>query len=499
MQGIGYWMNGVQVRVMLGSVLVAMCTLAAASEQSAELAPGFRVEIDGVPLNMATVVESGGLRSGGPGENGEATGRDDAGHAGPVLHDFNGDGKLDLVVGGFSGRFRVYENRGTATAPKFTDFQWLSSVDGPIHLPNFCCIAPTGRFADIDGDGIDDFTAGSYAPGAIYWFKGLGNGRYRERHMLTDREGIPIFTNSHAAFSGVRLDGTQSFGARPAWADWNGDGEPDLIIGNVKGNLVVRLAVERDRQPYTTIPEQPVFTRASAKPSEAAAEMQSMLKHRGEDWFQIAGTEFEIMIGDDRALGDEAYLVPDVADWDGDGLFDIVVGTDTGAVYWLRNTGRPGEPEFLSREQLIGPGTGRYQFVEPGELPKRGSRANIDVVDYNGDGKLDLVVGDWVAAMTPRPDLSPKDRKAYEAAKKAYQDFHRSLGMPDGYYDYRWWHEKEVKPQLDREQSQAHSRQKHAVLNGPVPYLAAPRGDAAENKLGDRTSFHGYVWVFLRQ
>ena len=498
MQVIQYWTNGVNRRLAVTAVTVAVCMHSAAA---AELAAGFRVEVGGEPLDMATVVESGGLRSGGWSEEGKITGYDELGHAGPVLYDYTGDGKLDLVVGGFSGRFRVYENRGTATAPKFKDFQWLSSVDGLIHLPNYCCVAPAGRFADIDGDGIDDFTAGSYSPGAIYWFKGLGNGRFRERHMLTDSKGIPIFTNSHAVFSGVRFDSTQALGARPAWADWNDDGEPDLIIGNVKGNLVVRLAVERDRHNrYTTIPEQPVFARASVKPSEAEAEMMSMLKKdRGEQWFQIAGTEFEIMIGEDRALGDEGYLVPDVADWDGDGLFDIVVGTNSGAVYWLRNTGRPGEPEFLSREQLVGPGAGRYQFVESGELPKRGSRANIDVVDYNGDGKLDLVVGDWVAALMPRSDLSAADRKAYEAAKKAYRDFFRSLGMPDGYHDSRRFFSVQKDQQSDIEQRRADNQKMYELQQAMTPYLAAPGGEVPGKQMGYRTFYHGYVWVFLRQ
>jgi hypothetical protein len=47
--------------------------------------PPFRVEVDGRPLDTAAV----------------------GGHCGPCIFDVNGDGRHDLVVGDFSGTFRV--------------------------------------------------------------------------------------------------------------------------------------------------------------------------------------------------------------------------------------------------------------------------------------------------------------------------------------------------------------------------------------------------------
>jgi hypothetical protein len=50
------------------------------------------------------------------------------GHAAPWLRDMDGDGKPDLVVGQFEdGKARVYLNKGTATAPKFSGFTWLQA------------------------------------------------------------------------------------------------------------------------------------------------------------------------------------------------------------------------------------------------------------------------------------------------------------------------------------------------------------------------------------
>jgi hypothetical protein len=53
-----------------------------------------------------------------------------SGHAAPFVGDFYGDGKLDLLVGQFSGgRMRIYRNTGTAKQPKFAAFEWFKASD----------------------------------------------------------------------------------------------------------------------------------------------------------------------------------------------------------------------------------------------------------------------------------------------------------------------------------------------------------------------------------
>ncbi|MHC4777438.1 MAG: hypothetical protein ACYTFG_02545 [Planctomycetota bacterium] len=84
----------------------------AAGADMPELAEGVKVEAGGAPISA------------------------EIGHLVPVVADWNGDGKKDLIVGQFkSGKIRLYTNVGTDSAPKFDDFEYMKAGGEEISLP----------------------------------------------------------------------------------------------------------------------------------------------------------------------------------------------------------------------------------------------------------------------------------------------------------------------------------------------------------------------------
>jgi hypothetical protein len=57
------------------------------------------------------------------------------GHSGPAMADLDQDGDNDLIVGDFSGKFRYFENVGSATKPEFGDEELLMAGNEPAQVP----------------------------------------------------------------------------------------------------------------------------------------------------------------------------------------------------------------------------------------------------------------------------------------------------------------------------------------------------------------------------
>ena len=93
--------------------LGVLCLFAAgAAGEPPELEPGVKIEADGAPIAV------------------------EIGHLVPVVADWNGDGKKDLIVGQFSGgKIRLYTNVGTDDRPVFGKFEYLRAGGKEISLP----------------------------------------------------------------------------------------------------------------------------------------------------------------------------------------------------------------------------------------------------------------------------------------------------------------------------------------------------------------------------
>lgn len=137
-------------------------------------------------------------------------------------------------------------------------------------------------------------------------------------------------------------------------ADWDGDGLTDLVLGARHGEVFL---ARNDGKGF----REPVQIEADGKPLKAPA-------------------------------GDAG---PHAADWDGDGDLDLLVGDAKGRVTLYRNAGKRDAPRLAAGETLL-PDRGD-RFVE--ERCKTSElcaiRAKPWVVDWNDDGRADLLVGDF--------------------------------------------------------------------------------------------------------
>ncbi|MFC1502117.1 T9SS type A sorting domain-containing protein [bacterium] len=77
---------------------------------------------------------------------------------------------------------------------------------------------------------------------------------------------------------------------------------------------------------------------------------------------------------------------PEVYDFDRDGKKDLVVGEEFGFVYFYKNIGTDASPSFSS--------TGQKLVLENGADLWVPARAHIDLVDWDEDGIIDLIIGD---------------------------------------------------------------------------------------------------------
>lgn len=239
---------------------------------------------------------------------------------------------------------------------------------------------------DINADGHRDILVGSFS-GTPQIIMGTADG-FAPPVAMVDAEGEDILISAFWNTEDEKWDesdrsGTEGHCTSSSFVDWDDDGDLDLLLGDYYGGrLYYRLNEGTPQEPRFATTNSPVL--AAAEP---------------------------IVI-------EKGLAAPCVVDWDGDGLFDILCGGSKGGVFLYRNTGRRGEPAFDAPRALIAPVEDKSNsFVKlvpakDGRPTLPGSSFHIEVVDYDADGDLDLLVGarsGWMK--TDLPKLTPEQEE----------------------------------------------------------------------------------------
>jgi hypothetical protein len=217
---------------------------------------------------------------------------------------------------------------------------------------------------DYDADGIDDVITGSIYED-IYIFRGLGDGLFAKAKLLKDKDGKP-------------LEG--GYCCTTELLDMDADGDLDLVCATRIGKVTWRKNVGTRSSPKFDAKARPLPMEKSAAPME----------------------------------GFNATY----ADWDGDGRRDLVVGSGRGHVVWHRNVGADDKPKFSSGRKLLN--DSGFPEIKEGDVPAaHGSRAKVHIVDYDNDGLLDIMLGDFTSCTyNTRPPLTDEEIKEKEALEK---------------------------------------------------------------------------------
>jgi hypothetical protein len=343
----------------------------------------------------------------------------------PNFADFDGDGDLDLICGEFLDGFTYFENTGTRQKPVYAagrrlavrmDLQMITPVavdwdrdgdtdlvvgdeDGRVALiehtgrienglpqfkpPRYCrqmaedlkfgaLAAPCGF--DWDGDGDTDLLCGNTA-GYIGFIENLsGPGVERPRWaapllLKADGKVIRIQAGPNGSIQGP-CEAKWGYTTLTA-ADWDGDGLPDLVVNSIWGKVHWYKNVGTRKSPKL----------AAAKPVEVAWEPEAPIPHLAWGWLRPEGIE----------LLTQWRTTPVAVDWTGSGLTDLVMLDHEGYLALFVRVRENRKRWLLPPRRVLCDEQGEPLRLTTGTAGKSGRR-KLCVTDWDGDGKLDILV-----------------------------------------------------------------------------------------------------------
>ena len=245
---------------------------------------------------------------------------------------------------------------------------------------------------DLNNDGYRDILSGSYSrmeksmAGLFQVLWGQPGGQFKEAAVLKGTDDQPLIIPVKSESEMI-----EKICTRPTAVDWNGDGKLDLVVGNFGGTVY-------------------------------------LFKGEGNGKFRPKAEP--LMTGTDVLRIQGHHSDPFVVDWDGDGDLDVVSGSSEGGVQWAENTaGRGKLPALKPFKTLIKPNPAIEdgQLVSEQELTGPAASTRVWVEDVDGDGKLDILVGDDITLVSLPKGVSKKEytrrfekwKKDFEAASKA--------------------------------------------------------------------------------
>jgi hypothetical protein len=275
-----------------------------------------------------------------------------------VPGDFDGDGHIDLFVGrravsrnyGLTPRSYLLRNDGTG---HFTDVTLQAGGDALAHAG----MVTSAAWLDYDGDGqLDLVVTGEWMP-------------------------VRVFRNDHGRFvdctADVGLAGSEGWWNSVVAGDVNGDGHPDLVLGNLGLNSYIRASAREPVRMYVG----DFFSTGVLK--------QIITSYKHGVSYPIAGRDELI-----RLMPQLRSKFPTYASFGASRIEDILPPNELAKAKVL-------EAVDLGSAVAMNNGKGKFELRA---LPMKAQFAPVYasvVADFDGDGKQDIVLGGNLYGVTP--------------------------------------------------------------------------------------------------
>ncbi len=290
------------------------------------------------------------LPCGAPKTDGEVEGS--ARHAGSsvMAFDENGDGLKEVLLGDitFQNVVKLLNGGRLDSAVAIAQDSVFPSYNRSIDLPVF----PACFYTDVNNDGKEDLLVAPNTPNrglnhnCAWWYKDTSSNANVVFEFQTDS----FMTNDMLDFGE---------GAYPAFADINGDGLMDMVVGN------------SGYYENTTSFISGLALLINVGTASAPA-------------YKLIDTDYMGFSNFTTGVQKIRSIVPAFGDMNGDGAIDMIVGDQLGSLHYFPNQAAAGD----SMELVIEP-TGGYQYKDIDV----GNFAKPEIFDVNGDNLPDLIVG----------------------------------------------------------------------------------------------------------
>lgn len=293
----------------------------------------------------------------------------------PAFVDIDNDGDQDMFVGTYEGTLRFFRNEGSKSNPhlRLADGDYASIDVGENSSP---------AFMDYDGDGDADMILGDY-DGNLILYRNDSEGHrtiWQYAGLLQDSAG-----------RGIKVKGS----AAPAFHDIDGDGDLDLTIGDIEGQLAVYKNVSPHEKPEWELASEKYFgidVGSLAFPAwhdydddgdpDLFVGNQERSVYLYENEGSVREPRFTLASKEFASISVKQVTAPAFVDIDDDGDADMVIGQAAGDISLIRNTGSRSDADYSS---------------EPESLPLQTLDVDFEsapaLADLDADGDLDLVIG----------------------------------------------------------------------------------------------------------